>query len=129
MQPGVPQHFGLGTVVGFENHDISLARIQLTQTQMGGKIDPAYIANQRVNLRMPNGRIVIFIRPDNLPVHLGDRVTVQDSYRNVSLPCNYVPQLITSDLGPARNPAAPAANAVPASPPDGDQAPPTGAPQ
>lgn len=123
--PGLPQHFGVGVVVGFENHDISLARIQLTQTQMGGKIDPAYIDLQRVHLRMPNGRIVTFIQPKNLTVRIGDRVTVQDSYRNVNLPCNYIPQQITSDLGPAQNPPAPA-NGPTAPPADGDQAPPTG---
>jgi hypothetical protein len=106
-QPGAPEHFGTGVVVGFENHDISLARIQVTQQQVGGAIDPAYIDNQRVALRMPNGRVVVFLQPRNLQVHIGDRVTVQSSYRNVNLPCNYVPQLITSDLGPARSAAGP----------------------
>lgn len=121
----MPQHFGLGVVVGFENHDISLARIQLTQNQMGGKIDPSYIDLQRVNLRMPNGRIITFIQPKNLPVHVGDRVTVQDAYRNVNLPCTYIPQQITSDLGPAENPSVPGAGAPAAPPTDGgDQIPP-----
>jgi hypothetical protein len=38
---------------------------------------------------------------------VGDRVTLQDTYRNMNLPCNYIPNLIVGDVGPQTN-AAPA---------------------
>jgi hypothetical protein len=113
MQPA-PAHSGSGMVMGFEDRATSLARIQKTEANAGGKIDPDYVDNQRVTVRMGNGRYQVFLVPKSMQVHTGDRVTVQDGYRNLNLPCNYVPNLITADLGPAPGNAA-------AQPPDSPQ--------
>ena len=96
-----PVLIGLGTVTGFEDHALSMARIEMTEAQSGGKIDPDYIDNQRVIVQRPNGQNTVFILPKNLQVHIGDRVTLQNGYRNMALPCNYVPIQIASDIGPA----------------------------
>jgi hypothetical protein len=48
-----------------------------------------------------------------MTVHLGDRVTVQGGYRNINLPCNYIPNLITADLGPLPDKAAAATAPAP----------------
>jgi hypothetical protein len=111
-----PTQRGSGTVVSFEDHTTSLRRIERTQASVGGQIDPDYIANQRAIVRVGNGRYVVFIVPKTMQVHLGDRVLVQNGYRNINLPCNYIPQLITADLGASPDAAAdvvpPAAPAV-----------------
>ena len=95
---------GVGRVVAFEDHATSLARIQLTQRQNGGLIDPDYIENLRVHVLLGNGDMRVLIVPRTMQVHAGDMITCQGGYRNLNLPCNYVPNLVTSDLGPARAP-------------------------
>lgn len=96
-----PRLIGMGTIIGFEDRAASLARIPVTESLSGGEIDPDYIDNVRVIVRRNNGQNTVFIVPKGMVVHLGDRVTLQDSYRNMALPCNYVPIQIASDIGPA----------------------------
>src|SRR4051812_16203460 len=110
--PPAPNHFDAGKVVSFEDHATSLARIQLTQAHNGGQIDPDYVDNQRVTVELRSGQYVVFLVPKTMQVQVGDRVNVQGGYRNINLPCNYVPNLITADLGPAPA-AAPPARAPP----------------
>lgn len=98
--PAAPTGFGQGTVLSFEDHATSLARIKMTEARAGGQIDPDYVDNQRVTLRMGNGSYQIFLVPRTMHVNLGDRVMIQGGYRNINLPCNYIPNLITADLGP-----------------------------
>ncbi len=94
-----------GTVVSFEDPATSLARLKRTEARLGASIDPDYRDNPRVEVRIEggryNGQYGVFIVPRSIQVHLGDRVRVQNGYRNVNLPCNYVPNLVTADLGPA----------------------------
>jgi hypothetical protein len=113
VMPPAPQVFGSGMVIGFENHATSMARIQMTQAHTGGLIDPGYIDNQRVTVKIGNGHYQIFLVPRTMQVQLGDRVTVQGGYRNINLPCNYVPNLVTADLGQAPQAAAPVAEGAP----------------
>jgi hypothetical protein len=96
-----PAAMGSGTVVSFEDRVTSLARIPRAEADIGGHIDPSFIDNQRVVVRMSDGLAEIFLTPRTMPVNLGDRVTIQGIYRNAQLPCNYVPPLITADMGPA----------------------------
>lgn len=109
--PPAPTGFGQGTVLSFEDRATSLARIKMSQAQAGGLIDPDYIDNQRVTLHMANGSYRVFLVPRTMHVNLGDRVMVQGGYRNINLPCNYVPNLITTDLGPPPEAASVAGNA------------------
>jgi hypothetical protein len=106
-----PVLIGLGTIAGFEDRAASLARISVTESQSGGKIDPDYIDNQRVIVHRNNGRNQVFIVPKGMVVNVGDRVTLQDGYRNMALPCNYIPIQIASDIGPP--PAAASQTAAP----------------
>jgi hypothetical protein len=104
--PNAPHPLGVGAVVAFENRSVSLARIKGVERTFGGTIDPAYINNQRVIVRMPNGQEQVMLQPDTVTVRPGDRVTMQDSYKSPTLPCSYIPNLITGDLGPAPQPDA-----------------------
>ena len=106
VMPTSPNAFGSGVVMSFEDHATSMARIQFTESHSGGKIDPAYVDNQRVLVRMNNGQNHVFLVPKTLQVQAGDRVVFQGSFRNINLPCNYVPNLITADTGPAPQNAA-----------------------
>ncbi len=99
--PAASTEFTAGSVVGFEPPAISLARIKTTEREWGGLIDPDYIDNPRVAVRLRDGAVQVFLEPKSIPVHVGDRVTVQNAFRNLNLPCDYVPPLITADLGPA----------------------------
>ncbi len=58
-----------------------------------------------------NGRNQVFIVPKGMVVNVGDRVTLQNGYRNMALPCNYIPIQIASDIGPP--PAAASQTAAP----------------
>jgi len=51
-----PAAFGSGTVVSFEDHATSLARIPRAEAEIGGQIDPAFVDNQRVAVRRATGR-------------------------------------------------------------------------
>lgn len=99
-----PRLIGLGKIIGFEDHALSLARIQLTEANVGGTIDPDYVENQRVTVRRNNGQVGVFIVPKGMSVQVGDRVTLQNGYRNTALPCNYKPVQIASDIGPPPTP-------------------------
>ncbi len=99
-----PRLIGLGTIMGFEDHALSLARIQFTEANSGGRIDPDYVENQRVTVRRENGQVGVFIVPKGMSVQIGDRVLLQNGYRNMTLPCNYVPVQVASDIGPAPAP-------------------------
>jgi len=99
-----PQLVGIGTITGVEDRAEALARIQVSEANSGGKIDPAYIDNTRVFVRREDGRTAVFIVPKGMQVAIGDRVTLQNGYRNMALPCNYVPVMIATDIGPAPPP-------------------------
>lgn len=101
VMPPSPITFGIGVVMSFDDRAMSMARIQFTQAQTHGQIDPNYIDNQRVIVRLGSGELRVFLVPKTMQVHPGDRVTFQGIYRNMNLPCNYVPNLITADAGPA----------------------------
>jgi hypothetical protein len=102
--PDAPLNHSRGVVIGFEDHATSLARIPRSEASAGGRIDPAYIDNLRVRVRFDSGQVVVLILPKTLTVRAGDRVTAQSGYRNAALPCNYIPNLITADLGPVPPP-------------------------
>lgn len=106
VMPPSPTGFGSGMVMSFEDRATSMARIQVTQAHAGGQIDPDYIDNQRVTVRLVDGEYRVFLVPKTMQVHAGDRVNGQGSYRNINLPCSYIPNLITADLGPAPENAA-----------------------
>jgi hypothetical protein len=81
------------------------ANINNAQALAHGAIDPAYAARTAVNVRLDSGIDQTGRLPPGVTPHVGDRVTMQGWYRNVALPCNYIPNLVTADLGPASPPA------------------------
>jgi hypothetical protein len=87
--------------MSFEDRATSLVRTKHNEAELGGKIDPDYLDNQRVSVKLSNGSYRIFIMPKTLTVRLGDTVVVQSLYKNVNRACEYIPPLVTSDLGPA----------------------------
>ena len=105
--PGVAHAQSPGTVAAFINPTESAVLLQQTEQQRGARIDPAYRNDPRVILRGDNGQLGRFTVPPGVHVALGDRVMVQSPFRNTALPCNFVPALITADLGPAPKAAAP----------------------
>ncbi len=90
-----------------EDRATSLARIRRNQVGFGGDIDPAYVNNQRVYVHMDGGGFLVLLAPEGMVIHPGDRVSAQTTYRNPKLPCAYVPNLITADLGPSPRAAEP----------------------
>ena len=102
--PPVPNALGSGTVASFIDRTTAQALIGRTQAQAGGKIDPGYVDNLRVVVTMDDGGRATVIIPMSMAVRVGDRVAVQSSYRSAQLPCNYVPNLVTADLGPSPAP-------------------------
>jgi hypothetical protein len=107
-----PTSMGDGVVESFIDHATAQAMIERTQAQAGGKIDPDYVDNLRVAVRMDDGTRASVLIPKAMAVRVGDHVAVQSSYRNAQLPCNYIPNLVTADLGPALDLVAPASSPV-----------------
>lgn len=91
---------GPARVVSIIDRDVALTLMQEQQQQSGGLIDPDYADNQRVDILLANGVVRLALVPRTMQVHMGDLVTAQENFRNVNLPCNYIPVLITSDMGP-----------------------------
>jgi hypothetical protein len=80
------------------------ANIASAEAQTHGVIDPAYADRPAVIVRLDSGRDQVGRLPPGLSVNIGDRVTLQGLYRNTALPCHYVPNVVTADLGPAKSP-------------------------
>ena len=100
-----PAALGAGAVESFIDRATAQALIERTQSQAGGKIDPDYVDNLRVAVRMDDGGRATVLVPKTMVVRIGDRVAVQSAYRSAQLPCNYIPNLVTADLGPTPEPA------------------------
>lgn len=104
-----PAPMGQGTIIGLQDASLAHDDIPRREARQGGAIDPHYLDDQRAMVRQDDGRVQAFDVPKGMPVHVGDRVSLQNSYQNVELPCSYVPILITADSGPAAQAAPPAA--------------------
>src|SRR6185312_10335923 len=109
-----PVALGNGTVQSLVERTEAEAMIVRTQAMAGGKIDPDYANNQRLAVTLDDGQRFTVLAPPGMVVHVGDRVAVQSSYRNAQLPCNYVPNLVTADLGSAPVPTSSAGPGEPA---------------
>jgi hypothetical protein len=98
--PLAPPALGAGTVTRLLTPAMIQANIQSAQAQVQGLIDPAYADRSAVVVHLDSGRDQVGRALPGVEVHVGDRVTLQGLYRNTALPCNYIPNLITADLGP-----------------------------
>jgi hypothetical protein len=65
-------------------------------------MDPTYVGRTAVVVHLDSGRDQVGRMPPGLDVHVGDRVSLQGVYRNAALPCHYIPNLVTADLGPPK---------------------------
>jgi len=92
---------GLGTVIGIQTADFARADIPRREARLHGAIDPRYLNDPRAVVRQDDGRVQAFDVPSGVTVQVGDRVTLQDSYRSPVSPCSYIPILITFDGIPA----------------------------
>ena len=97
--PLTPVTLGPGTVTTLMTPEMSRDNIMRTEVSSHGAIDPAYADRSAVVVHLDSGRDQVGRMPPGLAVHVGDRVTLQAWYRNTALPCNYVPNLVTADLG------------------------------
>jgi hypothetical protein len=104
LVPSVPGALGLGTVMVILTPDMSRANIDGAQASAHGSIDPAYTNRVAVGVRLDSGLSQVGRLPPGLVAHVGDRVSMQTWYKNTALPCNYVPNLVTADLGPSPGP-------------------------
>ncbi len=95
--PGLPTQSASGTVLAVIPQSEVLASIPDTELVQGGKLDPAFKDTPRVKVRLDNGGYGNIAVPEYLQVHIGDQVTLHSGYRNMKLPCNYVPATITAD--------------------------------
>jgi hypothetical protein len=86
---------GEGVVVSFLEAQDATATLARTEAQVGGSIDPKYVANRRAVIRMPNNAQTTVVVPAEVTLAAGDRVVFQSSHRSRDLPCSYVPNLVT----------------------------------
>src|SRR6185312_15633958 len=100
--PLVAPVLGPGTVVRAMTPEMIKTNIESAEAQVHGLIDPAYADRSAVIVHLDSGRDQVGRLPPGLAVHVGDRVTLQGLYRNTALPCHYIPNLVTADLGPSK---------------------------
>ena len=100
--PPAPAALGPGTVTTLMTPAMVKSNIEGGQAQLHGLMDPAYVDRTAVVVHLDSGRDQVGRAPPGLDVHVGDRVTLQGVYRNAALPCHYVPNMVTADLGPPK---------------------------
>lgn len=75
------------------------AAIVLTQRLAQGPIDPAYVKQLRVLVRVEQtGRRLGALVPDGMEMQIGQRVTFVTAHLSPNLPCHYIPNLIVNPL-------------------------------
>ena len=94
---------GSGTVFGFLTPQQIHTRIAIDEARLAGTINPAYRDRPRALIRVdgdpdPNHYWASVV-PAGMQVNLGDHVYYQTAYRDLSLPCGYIPTIITKDEG------------------------------
>ena len=90
-----------GQVVGFLSTDQANNTLQRTQASLGMEISPDYIGNVRSLVHLDGaaqGSRTIYLVPEGMNVHAGDRVEVVGGRIDPNLPCHYIPNLIKRDL-------------------------------
>ena len=111
------QAMGGGTVLGFENAQEAQLRMRTNEQSMGGLINPAYAITPRAIVRpdgsVPGGMSQIVVVPPNMTVNPGDHITFSSIHRDTSMPCGFIPPLVTADTGPAQSDGASAPATAP----------------
>ena len=75
------------------------AGMVLTQRMAQGPIDPAYVTQLRVGVRVEQtGARVGALVPAGMDVQIGQRVTFISAHLSPNLPCHYIPNLIVNPL-------------------------------
>ena len=76
--------------------------MQRTQAQLHAQLNPAYVNNLRAVIT-PEGTELRFIAlvPASMTVKTGDVVEFNGGYKDPSLPCAYVPNLVSRIIGAA----------------------------
>jgi uncharacterized membrane protein len=97
LKPGPIFPGGGGKVAGFLSVQKAQALLHSTEAQLHAKINPKYVNNPRAILSS-NGQSVIAIVPASMSVKVGDQVEYSGGYTDPSLPCHYVPNLISGIL-------------------------------
>jgi hypothetical protein len=106
LSPGTHGRGGRGKVVEFLTAAQALKVLQRTETQKHGSINPEYLSNLRARVELEGGfagmRTVALV-PTTLTVHIGDHVEFAGAYTDASMPCHYIPQLISRVINPDKS--------------------------
>jgi hypothetical protein len=92
LKPGPLSIGGTGKVVGFVPHEQALAVLHGTEERLHAKVSPNYLHNVRVVVEPYHYSIGV---PDSITVNIGDRVDWNGRYTDETMPCNWVPPLIS----------------------------------
>lgn len=99
-EPDAPRPGGVGTVLRIQDPAMARATIPTRQAQRGGAIDPRHLDDVRVVVRQDDGIFDTYNVPAGMPVHIGDRVKLQGSYRSTAFTCSYIPHMAIPDEAP-----------------------------
>lgn len=96
--PNAPAGGREGVVINLLTPQTADALLDRTQANLGAAIDPAYLNNQRANVRKSDGSRATVLIPLGMAVAPGDRIAWQSAYRSPGPGCTYVPNLATRRL-------------------------------
>lgn len=102
LKPGPIFPGSSGKVVGFLLQEQAQTLTQRTEAQLQAKLNPAFVNNLRAVIT-PEGtqsRLVALV-PATMAVNIGDQVVFTGGYKDPSLPCHYMPNLISKIISPA----------------------------
>ena len=89
---------GHGQVIGFLTSDEATKLLQRTQFASHMAINPDYLANVRSLVHLdgsPPEMRSVYLVPQGENVRIGDHVKVAGGHLDPSLPCHYIPNLIS----------------------------------
>jgi hypothetical protein len=87
-----------GVVVAFVSKQKAATLIMHTESLAHAQIDPDYVDNQRVVLRLSSGRRAVVLVPHDMTVTIGEAVTFTPGHASRGDKCLYVPNLIDEGL-------------------------------
>jgi hypothetical protein len=103
IKPGPLFPDGSGKIIGFLSQSEASDLLQRTEMQLRARINPHYLTNLRAVVEpsgFSGGRRYIAIVPKTLAVRVGDQIEYAGGYTDTSMPCHYIPNLISRVIEP-----------------------------
>jgi hypothetical protein len=94
QEPDAPRPRGLGTIIRIQDAAVARVDIPMREARRGGAIDPRFLNDRRAVVQRGDGNVDTFDVSPEMTANVGDRVSLQGSYRSMTSTCSYIPQMV-----------------------------------